>query len=203
MWDVSIRSRLFEAGERAHASDRAAYLDSVSIRSRLFEAGEHPNRVDEQERGAFQSAPASLRRENPRCRPWCARFRRFQSAPASLRRENISVASFPYRLLRFQSAPASLRRENLRQSVQSLSEPMFQSAPASLRRENMCIYQFIPFSYVSIRSRLFEAGEPAAVRAESIGADVSIRSRLFEAGERARIMASELLIGGFNPLPPL
>ena len=60
---VSIRSRLFEAGEplRTHKIKRERL---VSIRSRLFEAGELDRRRDRVRRRRFQSAPASLRREN-------------------------------------------------------------------------------------------------------------------------------------------
>ena len=84
---VSIRSRLFEAGEPGSngsifgpgqfqsapaslrrengALHRAACGRSVSIRSRLFEAGEHRLEIVIVQSEEFQSAPASLRRENP------------------------------------------------------------------------------------------------------------------------------------------
>ena len=60
----------------------------------------------------------------------------------------------------FQSAPASLRRENMVRYRRGPISPQFQSAPASLRRENY-LRQYLPniTSSVSIRSRLFEAGE--------------------------------------------
>ena len=60
---VSIRSRLFEAGEPQIMSSDYDY-EYVSIRSRLFEAGEHLVRPDFRLYREFQSAPASLRREN-------------------------------------------------------------------------------------------------------------------------------------------
>ena len=84
---VSIRSRLFEAGEPVFWS--AIYANHcVSIRSRLFEAGEHVQGLRELQAKLFQSAPASLRRENFLSSGTSGEGFLFQSAPASLRREN-------------------------------------------------------------------------------------------------------------------
>ena len=60
---VSIRSRLFEAGERFNGCFVVIRF-VVSIRSRLFEAGEREGSYVMVSNTKFQSAPASLRREN-------------------------------------------------------------------------------------------------------------------------------------------
>ena len=87
-WGVSIRSRLFEAGEPL-IKGSPGELARVSIRSRLFEAGELDGADMRDIKALFQSAPASLRRENGRALPAFFHFLEFQSAPASLRRENL------------------------------------------------------------------------------------------------------------------
>ena len=60
---VSIRSRLGEAGER-HCVVEWAVRRQVSIRSRLGEAGELGMGLTIGGTAMFQSAPASVRREN-------------------------------------------------------------------------------------------------------------------------------------------
>ena len=86
--------------------------------------------------------------------------------------------------MQFQSAPASLRRENALVFSQRVSADPFQSAPASLRRENRVSLRLTRVTEaVSIRSRLFEAGELDGYTYSPGDVMVSIRSRLFEAGE--------------------
>ena len=77
----------------------------VSIRSRLFEAGEPAQRMRQFYGQRFQSAPASLRRENLYVIAEALHKVKFQSAPASLRRENPGRATKRVPLRRFNPLP--------------------------------------------------------------------------------------------------
>ena len=107
----------------------------VSIRSRLFEAGERSLSYQGPFRGQFQSAPASLRRENP------------------------AIAAFGG------VDRVSIRSRLFEAGEQQTSQPQPQVAGVSIRSrlfeagERIVMPLATRRSSVSIRSRLFEAGE--------------------------------------------
>ena len=127
----------------------------VSIRSRLYQAGELSQRSSHGRRWWFQSAPAFIRRENPRHRRCNPPPRGFNPLPP------LSGGRTAHRVL-----------DRLQLTV-------------------------------SIRSRLYQAGELALTFGDRLRLDVSIRSRLYQAGEHPRPAPAGCCSAGFNPLPPL
>ena len=165
------------SGGRTQGHDLRQGLVIVSIRSRLVQAGEPSITSTSSCAWPFQSAPALFRRENLRDRIYRTWRAVFQSAPALFRRENIFGFSPSGTVNGFNPLP-----------------------PCSGGRTRPCWMYHVP-TYVSIRSRLVQAGE------HGCGA-ISGGSELFQSApalfrrENDETGGGLCALRGFNPLPP-
>ena len=179
---VSIRSRLYQAGELA--SRRCCRAEfRVSIRSRLYQAGELALSLRRRcSLSCFNPLPPlsggrTYALSLPRTPPAVSIRSRLYQAGERRRRRHVQTH------LRFNPLPPLSGGRTAADLPPMGIICWFQSAPAFIRRENVMEQIIAEIEAVSIRSRLYQAGEPDRPGMLWAVDPVSIRSRLYQAGE--------------------